>query len=348
MRPRTRPTRRPWAGAACAMAALIAGGAQAQETIMLRVADSLPAGHYIARYAAQAWMDSVVERTGGQVSFQHFPAGQLGGAGDMLTMLETGVADVTYVVPAYLSQRLPLSMVGNLPADYAHPCDGTRAFWSLISEGGALWERELVPLGVRPLFALMLPTNQIVMGEGFSSLADLDGRKLRSSGGNVDIFINELGAVPIRIGAAELYQALSRRTVDGLVIPLLSLLPYDLHTISRAVTTDTNLGGFAITYSISEASWRQLPEAVRAAMSEAGEQVTREACGRVADDTVEAIEVIVGAGVEVVELSAEDDATLTRIAAEIATRWADEMEAIGRPGREILAAFEASLHAGSN
>lgn len=330
-------------GAALAACMLLAGSAQAQEKVTLRVADSLPTGHYIARFATAKWMEAVTRLSGGKVEFQYFPAGQLGKAGDMLSMLETGVADVTYVVPAYLSQRLPLSMVANLPAEYSNPCTGTEAFWEMTQEGGALREHELAPLGIRPVFALMLPPNQIVMAEPFTSLAQVEGKKMRTSAGTVDLFVRELKGVPIQIAAAEMYQALSRGTIDGLVMPPISMVPYDLHTVAKGATFDVNLGGFAVTYAITDKKWGELPEDVRKAMEEAGRETTAQACALVAEEAEAVLGRITEAGVIPTDLGENDRAELRRIAGIIGTQWADEMEAQGKPGRAVLKAFEEAL-----
>lgn len=274
----------------------------AQEAITLRVADSFPANHYVYRHATKYWMDQVTELSGGSIKFEYYPAEQLGKARDMLAMIGTGVADVAYVAPSYISDTLPASAVGELPWGYSDPCVGTKAFWNLAKEGGALWENELKALGMRVVFALMLPPNQLVMAaEGFSDFDSLKGRKIRTSGGTKDFIVRQLGATPIQVAAPELHEALARGTIDGLLIPLSSMLPYDLHTISKAATFDENLGGFTITYAISEKRWQELPEAAREALMTAGEQTTERACRKVAEDEEEVRKRVLEAGMVKVE-----------------------------------------------
>ena len=43
--------------------------AQAADEIKLRVADSLPVGHFFAEYATKYWMEEVTKQTDGRVSF---------------------------------------------------------------------------------------------------------------------------------------------------------------------------------------------------------------------------------------------------------------------------------------
>ncbi len=325
-----------------AFCATLALPASAQETT-LRVADSFPNGHYVYKAATQPWMDRVTELSGGKVTFEYYPAQQLGKAKDMLDLIQNSVADISYVAPSYISDKLPLSAVGELPLGYTDPCAGTRAFWALSRDGGALYEHELKPLGIRVLFATMLPPNQLVTKEPISTLADVAGKKIRTSGGTKDTFVSELGAAPIHTTAPELYEALSRGTIDGLLVPLSSLPPYDLHTISKSATYDQNFGGFTITYAITDARWEQLPEEVRGWLSQAGEEITGQACATIGASLADVTAKIEAAGMSQVALTDADKARITDISAKIADTWAMEQDGRGRAGTIVLDAYREEL-----
>ena len=61
--------------------------AQAADPVKLRVADSFPKGHYLVKLILEPWMEEVTKRTNGAVTFEHYPAQQLGKATDMLKFL---------------------------------------------------------------------------------------------------------------------------------------------------------------------------------------------------------------------------------------------------------------------
>lgn len=96
--------------------------AAAAEPIKLRVADSFPKGHYLVRLVLEPWMAEVQKRTNNAVTFEHYPAQQLGKAADMLKLTQTGVADIGYVAPAYVSDKMPVSEVAMLPGVFEHSC----------------------------------------------------------------------------------------------------------------------------------------------------------------------------------------------------------------------------------
>ena len=105
--------------------------AQAADPIKLRVADFFPKGHYLVKLVLEPWMEQVSKRTNGAVTFEHYPAQQLGKATDMLKLTQTGVADIGYVAPAYASEKMPVSEVAMLPGAFSHSCQGTLAYWKL-------------------------------------------------------------------------------------------------------------------------------------------------------------------------------------------------------------------------
>ena len=57
--------------------------AQAADPIKLRVADSFPKGHFLVKLVLEPWMEQVSKRTSNAVTFEHYPAQQLGKAADM-------------------------------------------------------------------------------------------------------------------------------------------------------------------------------------------------------------------------------------------------------------------------
>src|SRR5215217_1022313 len=108
------------------LAACIAGfvPAFAQDSITLRVADHYSPEHLTAKYTIKFFMDRVKALTNGKVKFEYFPAEQLGKAKDMLSLTQGGIVDIGLVAPAYISEKMPLSAVAELPGTYATSCQG--------------------------------------------------------------------------------------------------------------------------------------------------------------------------------------------------------------------------------
>jgi TRAP-type C4-dicarboxylate transport system substrate-binding protein len=329
---------------AAAVALAACAGMAAAQTVKLRVADSFPVGHYVAEHATKYWMSEVTRLTNKAVEFEYYPAEQLGKAKDMLSLVQTGVADVAYVAPAYISDKLPLSAVAELPFDFSSSCVGTKAFWKLAKEGGALARRELGPLGVRLVFALMLPPNQLVLSKArFEGIKSIEGLKIRTAGGAKELMLRKLNAVPIQLAAPELHEAMARGTIDGMLIPLSSMPPYELEKLTKYSTMGENFGSFIISYAISETRWKSLPAAVQKAMAEAGEATTARACRLIEADDLKTIEKIKAAGVTFVKLSPADKQAVNAVSIHVGNEWAEALNKRGKAGTEVLRAFEEAL-----
>ncbi len=316
--------------------------AQAEDRVTLRVADVYPVGHYIAEALVKPWMAQVKAKLGDRIDLQYFPAEQLGKGRELLKFTQSGVVDIGLVIPAFVPHQLPLSAVGELPGAFASACQGSAAFWSLAHDG-ILAEKEFAPAGVRVLIATVLPPYQIFSRRPLAGLASFEGQKLYSTGGAKDLTLRKLGAVPTRMTTAEVYQSLSRGTVDGGVMSYATALAYRLPGIVRYATTEENFGSGVITYVISQERWGKLPPDVQKAMSEAGEAVTKEACINF-DHGVEAdIATLKKDGVEMVHLPQGDHDKIAKEMATIGDEWAAELDGRGKPGKAVLGAFRATL-----
>jgi TRAP-type C4-dicarboxylate transport system substrate-binding protein len=314
----------------------------ADGSIVLRVADHYPVSASTPEYTIKHFMEAVTTATNGAVRFEYYPAEQLGKAKDLLSLTEQGVTDIGMVAPAYVSDKMPLSAVAELPGSFTTSCQGAEAYWKLAN-GGMVGTRELHGNGIRPLFVFMLPPYQILTRTKFTSLADLKGLKLRSAGGAMDLTIRQLESVPIRMGGADVYPALSRGTIDGVVFPLSPILEFKLQDYLKYGTIGENFGGFAVTYSISEKRWESLPKEVQQAMTAAGEETTRYACAMLDRDNGPAIELLRKAGLQMAEMSAADHASIHERLAPVRGEWADGLERRGLPGHETLNAFLAAI-----
>jgi TRAP-type C4-dicarboxylate transport system substrate-binding protein len=312
----------------------------------LRVADSLPVGHFFAEYATKFWMEEVTRATNGAVKFDYYPAEQLGKAKDLLALTQSGVADVGYVVPSYASDKMPLTAVAELPGSFSDSCSATLAYSKMARNDGILAKKEFEPNGVRLMFTLVLPPYQVFTGKKpLEGVKSIEGLKLRTAGGAMDATVRKFGGVPVRMAAPELYESLSRGTVDGMLFPYASLLSYDLAGITKYGTTGENFGSAVLTYVMSESRWKKLSPEIQKAMLEAGEKTTQRACSMTDKDTVADIEKIRQKGVTFVHFDAADRKIIDENMAAVNEQWAKTLDGRGKPGSEVLKVFRAELKA---
>ncbi|AEC19205.1 TRAP dicarboxylate transporter- DctP subunit [Pusillimonas sp. T7-7] len=318
--------------------------ANAADTITLRVADSFPTGHYIPDALTKPFMEEVERKTNNAVKFEYYPGQQLGKAKDMLSLTQSGVADIAYVAPSFVSDKMPLAAVAELPGNFTTSCEGTVAYWKLAQEGGILDEKEFKPLGIHVLFTLVLPPYQVFLGHGeLKNIASIQGMKIRTSGGAKDIAARKLGAVSIQMATPEVHEALSRGTIDGMLFPYSSIISYDLQNMVKYSTVGENFGSFIVNYAISEKKWKALSPEIQKAMTEVGNAVTAKACEVSQERESSDMKKIEAAGDKLVTLSAADKKTVSELMSTVGTEWAQELDKRGKAGTEVLNTFKEAL-----
>src|ERR1700730_272788 len=322
--------------------------ASAQEKITLRLADSLPSGHVIHELVAKPFMELVTKATNGQVTFQHFPSEQLGKAKDMAQATALGVADLAYIVPSYSSDKFPLTAVAELPGIFETECQGSLAFYKISHNGGVLETKEFAPNGLRPLVTMALPAYQIQLAtsRAIKSAKDLEGLKVRTTGGAMDLMMRSIGGVPVRMAAPEIYESLTRGTLDGLIFSYQRSVSYAFGKILKSGTEGLNFGTAILTYSMGEAKFKSLPENVRKALIEAGEQTTREGCRRFEDGEKAATEKIKAQGMKVIAFGPDDRKVFDTAFKNVAEDWVKDIDKRGKSGTEVFKAFTEALAAG--
>ena len=332
--------------AACLLAAS-ASSSSAQEKITLRLADSLPSGHVIHELVAKPFMELVTKATNGQVTFQHFPSEQLGKAKDMAQLTAMGVADLSYIVPSYSSDKFPLTAVAELPGIFDTECQGSLAFYKISHNGGIVETREFGPNQLRPLVTIALPAYQIQLATSrdIKTAKDLEGLKVRTTGGAMDLMMRSIGGVPVRMAAPEIYESLTRGTLDGMIFSYQSSVSYEFGKMLRSGTEGLNFGTAILTYSMGEAKFKSLPENVRKALVEAGEQTTREGCRRFEDGEKAATAKIKSQGMKVINFGPDDKKVFDAAFKTVAEDWVKDLDKRGKPGTEVFKAFTEALAA---
>lgn len=307
--------------------------------LVLRVADSFPVTHYTPPHV-KYWMEQVKTLSGGSVDFEYYPSEQMGKAKDLLSNIQSGVIDIGYVAPSYVSDKMPLSGVVHLPGTFQKSCQGSFAYWKLARDEGLIARAELASNGVRLLFTAALQPYQVFSTtRPLDSAKAIEGMKLRSTGGVMDLTVRKVKAVPIQMASPEIHQSLSRGTLDGGVFPFTSVFSYGWGTLVKYATIGENFGSFLVTYMISERKWKELSPDVQKAMIEVGEATTRRHCIQLEQDELQDIEKLRKLGVTIAELPKEAKEAIAKSISSVAEDWAQSLDKRGKPGSEVLKAY---------
>jgi len=320
-----------------------AGAAFAQD-VKLKVADWLPVSHYTYAEGGKAFMDKATELSKGRIQFQHFPAEQLGKAKDVVTLAQSGVADIVNIAPAYITEKFPLSGVIELPGIYEGACRGSRALTALVKPGGVLDQKEYKPNGVRVLFVGVLGAYRVLTAKKpLNTAADLNGLKLRTAGGPMDQAAALLGANSIRLPGPDVLPSLSRGTLDGVFWPLQSVKPWGLEGALKHMALNLSVGSFSMVYAISDRSWQKLPGDLQMVLQEAGEYATKAHCEYVDKTESKTIEELKSLGIAASHLPDVDVQKIQLGYSKIYADWVVALNKRGKSGATVLDEFQKAL-----
>lgn len=318
--------------------------AQQDKKLILRVADQFPTTHFMPRYGIKPWMEHVTKATNGYIQFEYYPAEQLGKAKDLLSLVQSGVADIATFAPSYASDKMPLTAALELPGMFSSSCQGTYMHWELAKPGGFLARREHAPNGVRALFSAVFPPYQIVSTKRkIEDLKDIEGMKLRVLGGAMELTMHKLKALGIKMVGSDMFEATTKGTLDGVILSHGGVLTYNLP--AKYLTAGDNFGSAATIFIIGENRWKQLPEHVKKVMMDAGEMANRSACEGMDREEAGALEKLQQKGATVVRWSDTEKKELDIVMTSVAKEWAMDLDKRGKPASEMLkAVLEARGH----
>ena len=319
--------------------------AAAQGVTTLRIADSLPSGSFIYKLVTKPFIEEVEKATNGEVKFQYFPGQQLGKAKDMLMLTQGGMADIGYVGPGYVLDKMPLSAAFELPGAFSDDsCQGFKAFWEMTHNGGFLEKNEFAPNGIIPLLSIITRHHVYISADKtIKSTQDLAGMKVRSSGGAMAFTVKELGMIPVSVSPPETYESMSRGTIDGAIFPAQSAFDYGLTDLIKSGTVKKHFAGVVLTYSIGEKAWKKLPKKTQDIMLQIGKKISTTSCVGFDAAEQEAIEKMKAKGMKVIKFDAAGDKVVDAAFERSSADWAKSLDARGKPGSATLAAMRKAV-----
>ncbi|GAA0904737.1 TRAP transporter substrate-binding protein [Pseudonocardia zijingensis] len=223
----------------------------------------------------QTFMDTLAARSGGRMQSDMFDSGALLGAEQLLPGLLLGVADVMFQTSSYVSSSYPILGALELPfgaEDYAkqrRAADPDGPLYALINEQLAAQNARLLG-GMPCTFEYLWTVNRPIREP-----ADARGLRIRVAGEIEGETVKALGGAPVFMGSSEVFEALERGTIDGLMSYLGTVVSRDLQEIIR-YGTKAHVGAYTVD-AYCRADWYEAqPPELRAALDEAGRALYQE------------------------------------------------------------------------
>jgi TRAP-type C4-dicarboxylate transport system substrate-binding protein len=269
----------------------------------------------------QTFMDTVGAASGSRLNCDMFDSGTLLGAEQLLPGLLLGVADVMFQTSSYVSSSYPILGAMELPfgaEDFAkqrRALDPAGPLFALVNE-------QLAPQGVRLLGGMPCTFEYLwTIDRPILEPADARGMRIRVAGEIEGETVKALGAAPVFMGSSEVFEALERGTIDGLMSYVGTVVSRDLQEIIRYATR-AHFGAYTVDAYCRTDWYEQQPPELRAALDEAGRALYRdgtEVMARVHENDY--LPAVVEGGVELVEPSGPELEAFRSAVAPVYGRW---------------------------
>jgi len=192
----------------------------AQKPIELKIGYNDPPNNFTTMHITTPWTNRIEEATNGRVKFVHYPSNTLFPAAQALNALETGIIDAGWSPISAFPGILPLTEVMFLP--FLSSRVEAEVFTSVVNE---LYDttpeiqKEYDNVNIKLLNLTGLESYFIwSVKKPIHTLEDLKGLKIRVSGRIPTKALEKLGATPVHMMLADVYDAAAKGVLDGALL----------------------------------------------------------------------------------------------------------------------------------
>lgn len=302
------------------------------QVINLKFGSPFPATHFTTT-PTERYCATVEKASNGRVKFKYYDAGSLISPPTSYTEIQKGVVDFGLGIASLAPSGFSLfNFWPNLGYGISNASQsrvvGT-AIWDQFPEIRAEFS------GTQFMILDSPPGNQLISKTPIRTLADFKGKKIRTIPAYNNL-VKSLGAEPISLPAADLYQSLQKGIIDAAITGANDFIGLKLSEVAKYYTA-LNLGNTALPQKVfNKDSWNKLPPDVQQIFIDnfAGWE-------KDCDTTVDAIpqqglDYAKTQGVELITFTPADQAAFTAAVDTQMRLLAADLDAKGLPGTKIF------------
>ncbi|OPL14979.1 MAG: hypothetical protein AVO34_00230 [Firmicutes bacterium ML8_F2] len=304
------------------------------EVITLDFASPFPEPHHQHVNVIEPWIEAIEEASNGRVEINFYPGGTLSESTAVVDDVATGAVDIGFTMLGYTPGRFPLTDMTRFPAHFQSMEEVTRTLNILLAEN-ADFQEEWTGYKVFALYGLP-EGNAYTNNAPIQGIADFDGRDLRVSGELEEDTIAALGGMGSLIPMPEVYDALERGVVDGLLTDNAAIDTYKLYEVLEYATSGMSMFYATKAIFMNEDTWNSLPADIQAIFDErSGLDLALKGSEIYAEAELRGIQKMEENGIEVYEWTEQDAADLLEVANPVVEGFLDQLEAGGLPAWDV-------------
>ena len=294
----------------------------------------------------EPWAKRVEDASGGKIKIDIYPSMSLGGKPPQLVgQVRDGVVDIIWTVLGYTAGQFPRTEVFELPFIHTNNLVATNLAMREMLQNGMLAEEfkdmHVITLHVHAGQAFHMVDTPVRTPE------DLKGKKMRIPSRTGAWILEALGANPVGMPVPDLPQALSKKVVDGALIPFEIVRPLKIQELTKYQTEGegrTRFGTTTFVIAMNTAKYESLPDDLKKAIDDnSGVEFSKEV-GRIwTQSEVGGLEALKEAGNEVIELDQDQIAAFRQQLEPVTDRWIADVESKGIDGRALVETARATI-----
>ena len=293
--------------------------------------------------ADQRWIQFVESRSGGTLRIRPSWSGALLSSEHSLVELRHGVVDIGLITPIYVKGGVHLIRAQSGFYSGVRSIEQQVALYYCLANNHARFEREMAGLKVLAVQGGSLP-GLITRERPVTSLDDLRGMRVRVPSELLNV-MRELGADPVNMPMSEVYSALTKGILDGVIAPTDTLRALYFAEVAQFYTPLAVPRGAYPARAMGHDRWQQLTAEQREVL-DASIPVWEAA---LAEENRRALEegwqFGLEQGIEEIPIPAEDQARFDALYAAEALKNAVALARYGIDGETVLAQASASIMA---
>lgn len=194
-------------------------------------------------------------RSGGELKIRFFPAGTLLTAPKIYDGVVEGIADIGFSNIGYTYGRFRMTEVLDLPLGFPNAWVANHVANDFFRQFKPKeWDKiHMLSMHTSPVNVVLSATKPV------NKMEDLKGMTLRGTGFIAEV-VNALGGTPRPIAMPEAYEAMQKKVIDGLMIPMETLRAFRLAEVSKYATECWPIGQVYTFFMVMNKDiWNKLP-----------------------------------------------------------------------------------------
>ena len=286
-------------------------------------------------YIYKGFVDYVNEKGKGKIKIDFHHSGTLLTADQLLPGLMQGTADIIIPTDSNIMNTLPVFGICQLPFAFK----GMDDFHEKTKMGTPVFElinQELSKKNLYMIGYVIASENYLWTKKPVRKPEDAKGLRIRGSGSIDAQAIEKIGAASVHISSAELYEALQRGIIDGLITYEGTISARNLQQLVKYCTKEP-FSFFGAPILICLDKWQKLPKDVREILTEAGKEYGNSYLYAVKVLEEEHRPAIKKAGVQIIELTSEEEKRFIEITLPVWDWWKKQVpQEVAEKGMKLI------------